>query len=143
MKISAKAEYTCLAMAELAVQHQRSHPTSLKSIAEKYGLSHPFLMQIFLQLKGGRFVRSIRGASGGYQLAENPENIRLSDIVELIDGPPRQTSALADLPQLGLSQSLQKIWNDVTIAEHDALSEITLADVLRRVPNNGEVDFQI
>jgi Rrf2 family protein len=143
MKVSAKAEYACLAMAELAVQHQRGQPTSLKSIADKYGLSHPFLMQIFLQLKGGRFVHSIRGASGGYQLAEHPERIRLSDLVELIDGPPRQASALADLPQLGLTQSLQNIWNDVTIAEREALSEITLADVLRRVPHNAEMDFQI
>jgi len=143
MKLSAKAEYACLAMAELAVQHRRGQPTSLKSIAERYGLSHPFLMQIFLQLKGGKLVHSIRGASGGYHLRENPESIRLGDIVELIDGSPEQTSALADLPQLGLTQSLQKIWRDVSLAERDALSEITLADVLRRVPANAEMDFQI
>lgn len=143
MRISAKAEYACLAMGELALQHQRGQPTSLKSIAERYQVSHPFLMQIFLQLKGGKLVQSVRGASGGYQLLKNPEAIRLSDIVELIDGPPRESSALADLPQLGLTQALQSVWSDVSLAERRALKDLTLADVLRRAPQTSAMDFQI
>src|ERR1043165_98017 len=84
MKISAKAEYACIAMTELAIRHQRSLPTSLKVIADAYGISQGFLMQIFMQLKGARFVQSIRGASGGYQLTRAPDAIRLSDIIDVI-----------------------------------------------------------
>ncbi len=98
MKASAKAEYACLTLAELAVRHQRKQPTSLKLLADQYRISHPFLMQIFLQLKGARLVHSTRGSTGGYQLSRPPEDIPLRAIVDAIDGPASETSAPDALP---------------------------------------------
>src|SRR6187200_184332 len=99
MKISAKAEYACVAMVELAIRHSRGLPTSLKNIAERYGISQPFLMQIFMQLKGAGLVLSVRGAGGAYQLARKPEEISVADIVDVIDGPPTLDTALSALPE--------------------------------------------
>lgn len=143
MKISAKAEYACVAMVELAFRHQRGLPTSLKIIAEAYGISQGFLMQIFMQLKGAKFVHSIRGATGGYQLARAPEDIRISEIVEVIDGSSSVTSALSSSPERPLIRTLQGVWQEVHQAEREVLENITLASLIRRAQQSGGLDFQI
>ena len=79
MKLSAKAEYACVAMLELAARSNRGLPVSIKAISEQYGISSGFLMQIFLQLKGAGLVSSVRGASGGYQLLRPALEARLAD----------------------------------------------------------------
>ena len=65
MFLSAKAEYACLALLELAVRHGQPKPIRLSEVAEKHGLKKPFLVQILLQLKGAGLVASTRGATGG------------------------------------------------------------------------------
>ena len=62
-------------------------PTSVRDIAERTGLPQPYLEQILLALKGAGLVRSKRGVGGGYVLARDPEDIRLSEIVSAVDGP--------------------------------------------------------
>src|SRR5436190_20185430 len=84
MKISAKAEYACVAMVELAAQYSKGQPVSIKAIAETYGISPGFLIQILLQLKGAGLVASSRGAAGGYQLAQAPDAINLANIIDVI-----------------------------------------------------------
>ena len=142
MRLSAKAEYACVAMVELAIRHQRNLPTSLKVIAENYRISQPFLMQIFMQLKGAGLVQSIRGAAGGYQLVRPPEEIKLPEIVDVIDGPARESSALDALPDTPLMRTLRKTWIDMQRAARDVLSDITLADLARRTRETA-LDFQI
>jgi Rrf2 family protein len=143
MKVSAKAEYGCVALVELATRHTQTAPVSLKAIAEEYGISPAFLTQIFMQLKGAGIVRSIRGASGGYQLARDPDEITLAEIVETIDGPPRISSALSGLERQPILTTLQGVWQSVNAAQHDILQAITLADLLRGAHEAGVVFFQI
>ena len=85
MRISAKAEYACVAMLELAANYAESQPLPIKTIAEAQGIPPHFLVQILLQLKTAGLVVSVRGASGGYQLARPPEAITLADIINAID----------------------------------------------------------
>jgi len=143
MKLSAKAEYACVAMAELAIRHQRNLPTSLKVIAETYRISQPFLMQIFMQLKGARLVQSMRGSTGGYQLVRPPEEIKLLDIVDVIDGPARESSALDALPDTALMRTLRKTWKEMQRAERQVLEDITLAVLVLRTRLTSSLDFQI
>src|SRR5262249_6288865 len=128
MRISAKAEYACLAMADLAQRFSRKLPTSIKVIAEGYGMSSPFLMQIFLQLKGARLVMSMRGSSGGYQLARPPEEITLAEIVDAIDGPPSNPSALSSLEDAPAIEVLKEVWQKVEATQRRILQEMSLAD---------------
>src|SRR5262252_8056887 len=81
MKVSAKAEYACVAMVELAANRLDSQPVRVKAIADAHGIPLRFLVQILLQLKGAGLVASIRGAAGGYQLARRPTEISLADII--------------------------------------------------------------
>lgn len=142
MRISAKAEYACLAMGVLAQASNRM-PVPLKLIAEDYGISHPFLMQIFLQLKGGGLVQSVRGASGGYQLARAPGAIRVSEIVELIDGRAQARSALSDLNPRPMIDALRSLWKEADAAEAAILDSVTLADLLDRCRSHPTMDYQI
>ena len=143
MKLSAKAEYACVAMAELAVRHARRLPTSLKTIAEAYRISQPFLMQIFLQLKGAKLVQSARGAAGGYQLARAPDQIQLVEIVDAIDGPSGESYALSSVPSVPLIRALFKVWNEVRGAERAVLEDVTLAGLVQMTRDAGAVDYQI
>jgi Rrf2 family protein len=143
MKVSAKAEYGCVALVELATRHTETAPVSLKAIAEEYGISPAFLTQIFMQLKGAGIVRSIRGASGGYQLAREPDEITLAEIIETIDGLPRVSSALAGMESRPIITTLQGVWKNVNAAQREILQGITLADLLRGAHEAGVVFFQI
>src|SRR5919108_2967689 len=85
MRISAKAEYACVAMLELAASHRAPQPLRIKAIADAQGIPQRFLVQILLQLKTAGLVASVRGASGGYQLARAPERITVADVITAID----------------------------------------------------------
>ena len=66
MKVSAKTEYACIAMLELAAQYGSNEPVRIRKIAERHDVPPRFLVQILLQLKGAGLVSSVRGAAGGY-----------------------------------------------------------------------------
>src|SRR5437868_2699615 len=85
MLFSAKAEYACLAMLELAARHGDPRPVRLADIADKHGIPQRFLVQILLQLKGAGLIASTRGAAGGYLLARPPEEISLADVLGVVD----------------------------------------------------------
>ena len=86
MRISAKTEYACIAMLELASQYGSGEPVRIREIAERHGVPPRFLVQILLQLKGAGLVASVRGAAGGYRLLSPPDQISLGRIMEVIDG---------------------------------------------------------
>ncbi len=73
-------------MMELAANYGEG-PTSLKSIAEKHGLSEHYLEQLVAPLRNAGFVKSIRGAYGGYILSNPPQNITAGDIIRVLEGP--------------------------------------------------------
>lgn len=86
MKISTKGRYGLTIMMELAAKNGEG-PTSLKSIAEKHQLSEHYLEQLIAPLRNAGFVKSIRGAYGGYILSKSPEDITSGDIIRVLEGP--------------------------------------------------------
>ena len=62
MKVSAKSEYACIAMMELAANYRAGQPTRIKAIAEAHGINSGFLVQILLQLKNAGLGASVRAA---------------------------------------------------------------------------------
>src|SRR5215469_12975260 len=86
MKISQKGLYALKAMTMLARRFSDG-AIRIRDIAYEEELPEKFLELILLELKNARVVESVRGAKGGYQLRRPPSEIRLSEIVRLIDGP--------------------------------------------------------
>lgn len=91
VRVSSKGDYACRALLSLAL-HDTLHdtvpgPTSVRDIAERTAIPQPYLEQILLALKGAGLVRSKRGVGGGYVLARQPAEIRISEILSAVDGP--------------------------------------------------------
>src|ERR1700690_3172421 len=86
MKVSQKGLYALQALMMLA-RHNRQGAIRIRDIAYEENLPEKFLELILLELKNARLVESARGAKGGYQLRRLPSEIRLSEIIRLIDGP--------------------------------------------------------
>jgi Rrf2 family transcriptional regulator, cysteine metabolism repressor len=143
MRVSAKAEYACVAMYELAVNHGSVLPVRVKTIVENHGIPQRFLVQILLQLKGAGLVASIRGASGGYQLALAPDEISLADIINAIDRTPVVRASLVGFPRSGAVQAVRGIWKELQAEEQRRLEELTLADLMRRTQQSSELSYQI
>src|SRR5947209_9752673 len=133
MRVSAKAQYACIAMLELAGNYQEPQLLQVRNIAETHGISPRFLVQILLQLKVNGLVRSIRGASGGYQLARSPEEIALADVINAIDDPaPAMPPALKALKPSLAVDALSGVLQDVDARERQILKDVTLAELVRR-----------
>ena len=147
MLFSAKAEYACVAMLELAARHADPRPVRLADVADKHGISDRFLVQILLDLKRAGLVESTRGAAGGYTLARRPEEISLYDILRVIDPPERRTGKSAvpsarrkDSPaparkkaELQLTiyvRNVRSVWDRVVEAQETVLKNTTLADLV-------------
>jgi Rrf2 family protein len=143
MWVSAKAEYACVAMFELAVNHGEPQPVRVKTIADNHGIPQRFLVQILLQLKGAGLVMSTRGASGGYQLARSPEEISLADIIHTIDRSPSQRTGSLGSARSPAFQALRGIWKELQAEEQRRLEQLTLADMVRRTPQHSSFSYQI
>lgn len=135
MLFSAKAEYACIAMLELAARYGDPRPVQLSVIAEKHGISDRFLVQILLDLKRAGLVDSVRGAAGGYTLARRPEEINLYDILRVVDPPepsPRQAArrARTTLQPTAYVRHIRAVWDRVAEAQQAVLRGTTLADIV-------------
>lgn len=132
MNLSAKTEYACIAVLELAASYGSGEPVRIGKIAEEHGIPARFLVQILLQLKGAGLVNSTRGASGGYQLIRDPAEITLGEVMGVIEGPPAplksNTGRLTPT-----SRALLGVWNEVAASQREMLSAINFAELAQRV----------
>lgn len=138
MFVSARAEYACLAMMELARRPTDPRPVRLAEITEKHHIPQRFLVQIMLQMKAAGLVRTTRGASGGYRLAKPPEKITLADIFGVLDRLEEGEQRQAGDRELG--KRLQDVWRRLAKARTQFLQEITLRDL---VPADFAPDYVI
>ena len=130
MKISAKAEYACLALLELAQHGQQAQPLRIREISKSQQIPGRYLVQILLQLKGAGLVVSLRGASGGYRLARPAGEIALSEVLAAVDGP--DASPLRDKPEENRpgSHILATVWDRVREAERCVLESTSIGELV-------------
>src|SRR5579859_3822701 len=133
MKISQKGLYALQAMMMLA-RHYNQGAIRIRDIAYEEALPEKFLELILLELKNARMVESARGARGGYQLRRAPSEIRLSEIIRLVDGP---LAPMGDAEQLrgliargGDHRALYEVFLEVRDAAAKILENTTIADVI-------------
>ena len=130
MNLSAKTEYACLAMLELAQHSEADRPVQLRLIAERHGIPSPFLVQILQDLKRARLVTSTRGAGGGYRLDGAPQEITLAEVIDAVEASVEPTaSAAATSP---LAPVLLEVCHELSAARRARLVGITLAELLEK-----------
>lgn len=133
LKISAKTEYACIAVMELAAHQDSTEPVRIRNIAERHSVPPRFLVQILLQLKGANIVESTRGASGGYRLKKRPEDVTLGEVMYIVDAPV--AGGKRTLSPSGAESPaalvLNKVWDLAEQRRQEHLNGITFADLIR------------
>ena len=145
VRVSTRGDYASRALLSLALHADVAGPTSVRDIAERTGLPQPYLEQILLALKGAGLVRSKRGVGGGYVLARDPADIRLSEIVSAVDGPialgdfgqPHEDGACDHEGQCVLTA----VWNEAGDYMRHHLEGYTLASVAAMA--NGDAEWPL
>lgn len=135
MWVSTKAQYGLRALVEIGLRSPDAVP--LKDVAEVQGISQHYLEQIASQLRRAGFIRSVRGAKGGYKLGRSMDKINALEVVEALEGSLAPVTCLDDPEscwQTG-SCSTESLWKKVDFAMRGVLVGTTLKDLVdeRRV----------
>ena len=84
--LSKKTKYGLKALSYLAKQEQNV-PVLISDISTSENISKKFLESILLILKKAGILSSKRGKGGGYYLLKKPNEIKISTIIRLLEGP--------------------------------------------------------
>ena len=129
MKLSTKGQYGVKAMFDLAVNYG-SDPISLKSIAERQGISEYYLEQLMAVLRRAKLIKSVRGAQGGYVLARDPSLIIVGEILDVLEGPLEISECITDHENAECSRfhycPTRLIWVKIRTAVEEVVNSITL-----------------
>jgi Rrf2 family cysteine metabolism transcriptional repressor len=133
LKISQKGLYALQALMTLARRYG-SDIVKIRDIAIDSDLPEKFLELILLELKNARIVESVRGAKGGYRLRRPPEEIKLSEIIRLVDGPLAPFGDAEQLRGLIVSdpdhRALYGVFLEVRDAAAKILESTSVADII-------------
>ena len=142
MKISYKCDYAIKALLFLAVKSEEGSENyyQLSEISKTQDIPVKFLEQIMLILKNAGYVSSHRGKNGGFAINRMPSNIKLGEIIRLIDGPispiacvSRSGYKYCDFEdKLNYSCVLKPIWAEVRDAISNIVDKLTFSDLVER-----------
>lgn len=132
MKISTKGRYALRLMLDLAV-HNTGEPVSIKDISKRQEVSDKYLEQIISVLNKAGYVRSIRGAQGGYMLKKSPEEYTVGMILRLTEGSLAPVECIEEDGDICVRQQscvTYTVWKKIYEAVSGVVDNITLADLV-------------
>ena len=133
VRLSKKVEYGLIAIRHIAAQPSGSVVTA-KEIAQIYGIPYEMLAKVMQRLTRERLVESFHGVNGGYRLAKEPAEVRVSMIINAIEGTaPMIAQCLAHGPEscdifpvCTIKSPLLKVQENIELAFH----RMTLAEIV-------------
>jgi len=132
MKLSTKGRYGARAAFELA-KHFGEGPIMVRQIAERQEISERYLEQILNSLRTADLVKSTRGARGGYELARQPSDITMGEIVRILEGPFDIVPCNGESGCGRFAECITcDIWAEVKSAIGNVLDMVTLADLVEK-----------
>ena len=133
MKLSTRARYGMRALVDLTLRNNNK-PVQLKDIAECQEISLAYLEHLVIPLVSAGIIKSTRGVHGGIELAKSPEEIKLLDILEALEGPLAPVHCLKDKKSCARSSSCatRDVWDDMKKAMEKVLKASTLLDLAER-----------
>lgn len=139
MKVSTKGRYALRMMIEFGLNPDQC--TKINQVAARQGISDKYLEQIVTILHRAGYVRSIRGAQGGYMLTKKPEEYTVGMILRQTEGSLSPVSCLDDdvnqCERAGLCATLT-VWRQLKDAIDQVVDSVTLADLIeeqKRMPD--------
>ena len=129
MRISTKGDYGVRALIELT-HHYGEGPIQSAEIAARQRIPEPYLDQLLTTLRKAGFIRSVRGPQGGHALLLPPEEIRLSDVIQALEGSLSPVSHLHD--EGHQCRAAHEVWHHVEEATKEILDGVTIRDLASR-----------
>lgn len=145
MRLSTKGRYGLIAMLDLSLNYGEQ-PVALKSIAERQGISEPYLEQLIANLRKSGLVKSIRGAQGGYVLAQPPDKITVGDVMRVLEGSLAPVECVMEGSSVKCNKEdhcvTRIIWEKIRDSIDQVVDSITLADMVNEYNRiNGENSY--
>ncbi len=133
MKLSTRGRYGTRALLDLALRWNEG-PVPLKDIARRQEIPLHYLEHLIAPLVAAGIIGSTRGARGGVQLIRPPQDVCLSEVTTLLEGPLAPMECV-DKPE-GCSRSelcaVRDVWGEVKKAIDGVLENTTLQDLAER-----------
>lgn len=136
MRVSSRTDYGVRALYDLALHYGKGTIQS-REIAARQQMPEAYLHQVLSALNRGGLVRSVRGPSGGHELARSPEEITLYDAFEVLDGTEVNKNHPHNTP-MGMDP-VHQIWHELNDISVEFLKSITLEDLVIRSHQGGLV----
>jgi Rrf2 family protein len=145
MKISTKGRYASRVMLDLAL-NDIGEPVRLKDIAKRQEISEKYLEQIISILNRAGYVKSTRGAHGGYVLSKKPEEYTIGMILRLTEGSLAPVDCLEENAascdrKAGCATNY--VWGKLYEAINGVVDNITIADLVEIERNMKVCDYVI
>jgi len=141
MKISTKGRYALRLMLDLAI-YDTGDPVRIRDIAARQEISEKYLEQIISVLNKAGFVKSTRGAQGGYRIAGDPEDYTVGMILRLTEGSLAPVACLedgADACERWDTCETLDVWRDLYGAINQVVDGVSIADLAEKARwNQGE-----
>ncbi len=138
MKLSTRGQYGTRALLDLAL-HSGEGPVLLRDISQRQQISLPYLDRVITPLITGGMIWSTRGPRGGVSLARSPQEIKLSEVIRLLEGSIAPVECVNDpeyCPRSDLCVT-RDIWGELKKAMDDVLESTTLQDLVERQKRKG------
>jgi len=138
MKLSTRGRYGTRALLDLALHEEG--PVLLKDIAQRQQISLQYLEHLITPLIAAGIIRSTRGPRGGVSLAKLPQEIRLSEVIQLLEGSitPVECVNSPEVCSRSDSCAVRDIWSELKKAMNGVLESITLQDLVKRQKRKGQ-----
>lgn len=131
MILSTKGRYGLKAVFELSLSYGDG-PVPLKKISEKYDISENYLEQLFGKLKRAGYIKTTRGAQGGYSLANEPKDITVGMILRTLEGEITASDCInKEICSRESICATRVIWEKIEKSINDVIDNITLLDMIK------------
>lgn len=134
MKISTKGRYAVRVMLDLALNNT-GESIKVREIARRQGLSEKYLEQIIAVLNKAGYVKSVRGAQGGYRITKDPKEYTVGMILRLTEGSLAPVACLDtdvnDCERCDTCETLE-VWRELYDAVNEVVDRVTLADLVEK-----------
>lgn len=129
MRVSSRTDYGVRALYDLALHYGQGTVQS-REIANRQSMPEAYLHQVLSALNRGGLIRSVRGPSGGHELARDPSEITLYDAFEVLDG----TEIAKSHPHhIGANNDpVHDVWHELNAISVEYLKSITFEDLVLR-----------
>ncbi len=134
MQISTKGRYAVRVMLDLALNNN-GECIKVKEIAARQGISEKYLEQIIAVLNKAGYVKSVRGAQGGYRIAKDPADYTVGMILRLTEGSLAPVACLedgADICERCDTCETLEVWQELYDAVNKVVDGVTIADLVER-----------